>query len=40
LLLTDFEMPGMNGSELATQLAALRPRIKVLPMSGFKAASR
>jgi two-component system cell cycle sensor histidine kinase/response regulator CckA len=36
LLLTDFEMPTMNGIELATKLTALRPDIKVLLMSGFK----
>ena len=36
LLLTDFEMPGMTGIELATQITALRPDIKVLLMSGFK----
>jgi DNA-binding NtrC family response regulator len=36
LLVTDFEMPGINGIELATQLTALRPQIKVLLMSGFQ----
>src|ERR1700692_4701057 len=36
LLLTDFEMPGMNGIDLATKLTALRPDIKVLLMSGFQ----
>ena len=36
LLLSDFEMPGMNGIELATQITALRPDIEVLLMSGFK----
>jgi DNA-binding NtrC family response regulator len=35
LLLSDFEMPGMSGIELATQLAAERPQLKVLLMSGF-----
>ena len=28
-------MPGMNGKEVADQLAALRPGIKVLFMSGY-----
>ena len=35
LLLTDFEMPGISGIELATRLTELRPNIKVLLMSGF-----
>jgi len=35
LLLSDFEMPKMSGIELATELAATRPNIKVLLMSGF-----
>ena len=35
LLLTDFEMPGLNGIELATQVTKERPEIKVLLMSGF-----
>jgi DNA-binding NtrC family response regulator len=35
LLLTDFQMAGMSGIELATQLTAQRPTIKVLMMSGF-----
>jgi CheY-like chemotaxis protein len=35
LLLSDFEMPGMSGIELATQLAAKRPQMKILLMSGF-----
>jgi two-component system cell cycle sensor histidine kinase/response regulator CckA len=35
LLLTDFQMAGMNGIELATQITVQRPEIKVLLMSGF-----
>jgi two-component system cell cycle sensor histidine kinase/response regulator CckA len=35
LLLTDFEMPEMNGIALATQISLERPQIKVLLMSGF-----
>jgi CheY-like chemotaxis protein len=35
LLLTDFEMPGMSGIDLATKLTLERPRIQVLLMSGF-----
>lgn len=34
LLLTDFEMPGMNGIELFKKIAAGRPGIKVVLMSG------
>ena len=35
LLLSDFQMKGMTGIELATQLTAQRPNIKVLLMSGY-----
>jgi len=35
LLLTDFEMPGMSGIDLATRLTVDRPHIQVLLMSGF-----
>ena len=35
LLLSDFEMPGMSGIELATAVTIDRPEIKVLLMSAF-----
>jgi DNA-binding NtrC family response regulator len=35
LLLTDFQMPGMTGIDLATQMSLQRPQLKVLMMSGF-----
>jgi len=35
LLLTDVIMPGMNGKELAAQLAGSQPSIKVIYMSGY-----
>ncbi len=34
LLVTDFDMPGMDGIELACQLAASAPRLRVLLMTG------
>ena len=37
LLLSDFQMAGMTGMELATQITAHRPKIKVLLMSGYPA---
>jgi two-component system, cell cycle sensor histidine kinase and response regulator CckA len=35
LLLTDFQMPGMDGIQLATAMSVDRPQLKVLMMSGF-----
>jgi CheY-like chemotaxis protein len=35
LLLSDFQMPGMSGVELAIKLTTERPQLKVLLMSGF-----
>jgi len=35
LLLSDFEMPGMSGIDLATKLTLERPNLQVLLMSGF-----
>ena len=40
LLLTDITMPNMNGIDLATQIAAQRPEIKVVLMSGFSGGIR
>ncbi len=37
LLITDVVMPGMNGLELAGQLAAARPEVRCLFMSGYTA---
>ena len=35
LLLTDMVLPGMSGRELAEQVAAVAPAIKILLMSGY-----
>jgi len=37
LLLTDFQMAGMTGIELATAMTVDRPKLKVLMVSGFPA---
>lgn len=37
-LLTDVSMPGMSGCELAQKLAATRPTLKVILMSGYDPA--
>jgi FixJ family two-component response regulator len=35
LMVTDVVMPGISGLELATRLATVRPKMKVLFMSGY-----
>ena len=37
LLLTDVIMPGVSGTDLAKQVLPIRPRMKVLYMSGLSA---
>ena len=40
LLLTDLEMPGRNGLDLADDLLRLEPKLPVLLMSGYKNPNR
>ncbi|MEN6534381.1 MAG: response regulator [Bryobacteraceae bacterium] len=35
VMITDLVMPGLTGSELASRITAIRPRMKVLLMSGY-----
>lgn len=39
-VLTDFEMPGMTGAELAARLKRLRPELPVLLISGSKSVQQ
>jgi len=39
MLVTDIEMPGMNGRELAKRVAAIRPGVRVIYMSGLSRAA-
>ena len=39
LLVSDVEMPGMDGIELAQQAVAMAPRLRILLMSGFAGGS-
>lgn len=39
LLITDLDMPGLNGVELASRAAAAAPQLRILLMSGFSAGT-
>lgn len=39
LLLTDLTMPGLKGTEIAARLAAARPDLRVLYMSGYRSGA-
>src|SRR5690606_9534972 len=39
LLLTDVMMPGMSGPQLAQRLVGMRPRIRVLFMTGYQRST-
>jgi len=39
LVITDLDMPTLAGSALAANIWQLRPKMKILAMSGLKAAS-
>ncbi|HST09895.1 MAG TPA: response regulator [Terriglobales bacterium] len=39
-VLTDFEMPGMSGAELAARLKKMRPELPVLLISGSSAVQK
>jgi two-component system cell cycle sensor histidine kinase/response regulator CckA len=39
LLLSDFQMPGISGVDLATAMTIDRPNLKVLLMSGFQGGT-
>lgn len=40
LLITDVAMPGMHGTELARQLGAIQPGLRILLISGYSDPAR
>jgi CheY-like chemotaxis protein len=40
VVVTDIEMPGMTGIELAARLLALRPALRIVMMTGDKARAK
>jgi two-component SAPR family response regulator len=40
LLITDYDMPGMTGGELATEIKELRPKMKIICVSGLPENSK